>query len=249
MEGWIKLHRQILESEVFASEKALKVWVWLLLKARHSKGFVPIKIGDGQHTVELQKGQILFGRVSAASELRLAQSFIYRCLKKFQRSKMIVQESNSHYTVISIVNFEKFNDEVNSQRTATEPPVDNKWTTSGQPLNTNKNDNNVKNEKKEGEVFFITIGKETFKSKPSEIVVKYPARFETLLLTALKGIDTTALLSEFDKEYSASGFDDIDHFFNALKRTGKQILNPPVKGYGVNTTAAPKVIPQLNRPL
>lgn len=35
MEGWIKIHRKLLESNVFDNEKALKVWLWCLLKATH----------------------------------------------------------------------------------------------------------------------------------------------------------------------------------------------------------------------
>ena len=37
--GWIKLHRQIVDSAVFQDEHLLRLWIWLLSKARHSPGF------------------------------------------------------------------------------------------------------------------------------------------------------------------------------------------------------------------
>ena len=33
--GWIKLHRQLLDSLVFDNPDLLKVWIWCLLKASH----------------------------------------------------------------------------------------------------------------------------------------------------------------------------------------------------------------------
>ena len=46
MEGWIKLHRKLLTSNVFDNEKLLKVWIWCLMKATHknSDPIVGLKI-------------------------------------------------------------------------------------------------------------------------------------------------------------------------------------------------------------
>lgn len=96
-------------------------------------------------------------------------------------------------------------------------------------------------------IYKIKVGETFYEKSPSAIVKDYPARFETMLLTTLKGIDTIKLLSDFDKEYSASSFNDTNHLFNALKKTGQKILSPPIKGYSLNQTP-PKTISEISRP-
>lgn len=36
-EGWIKLHRKLLNSNVFKNEKLLKIWIWCLCKVTHKE--------------------------------------------------------------------------------------------------------------------------------------------------------------------------------------------------------------------
>lgn len=89
------------------------------------------------------------------------------------------------------------------------------------------------------EIFNIKIGLESFQIRPSEILKKYQKRYETMMQTALQGINEKELLNNFDKEYSASEFNDMNHFFNSLKKTGKDILNPKQNGYKQETTSTP----------
>lgn len=159
MEGYFKIYRQLFDSWVFADEKALKIWVWLIGKARHKDGFANITIGKGQSTVQLKRGQLLFGRFSAEEILNLNGSLIYRKLQKFKDDGMILVESNSHYTIITICNYETYQSEttekqteVNNHCATIEQPLNNHCATIEQPLNTNKNDNKDNNEKNEKNV-------------------------------------------------------------------------------------------------
>ena len=99
------------------------------------------------------------------------------------------------------------------QRTLTD--VESRSTVSTVTVNVNDTVNDI---------FNIKIGQQLFKIKPSEIVKLNQQRYETLLMTALPGINQTQLLESFDKEYSATDFNDINHFFNALKKTGKGMM-------------------------
>jgi hypothetical protein len=146
-EGWIKLHRQLLESEVFASEKALKIWVWILLKANFKNRFVPLRIGAGQSVVEIGRGQLLFGRFSAEDELGINGSTIYKWIKKMEQSKMITIKSNSHYTIITVCKYDDYNQEEDTEVTTIEQPSNNTVTTEEQHGNTPKKEKNVKKEK------------------------------------------------------------------------------------------------------
>ncbi len=55
-ETWIKLYRKILKSPIWENEKALKVWIWCLVKATHTERIQLV----GQQRVLLEKGQFVF---------------------------------------------------------------------------------------------------------------------------------------------------------------------------------------------
>ena len=146
-QGWIKLHRQLLDSQVFASQTALKIWIWCLLKASRKERFIPLKIGKGYVTIKILPGQFIFGRHAAEEELNVDGSTIYRWIKKFESDEfsMISVEANNQYSVISICNwlsyqFEKTEDEqpMSNQRSRHEPDMNTDKT-----VNTVENDNNI----------------------------------------------------------------------------------------------------------
>ena len=153
--GWIKLHRQLIDSEIFASQIGLKIWIWCLIKAFHKKAFIPIKIGKGESIITVERGSFIFGRYTAEKELNINGSTVYKWIKKLQEMEMIDIESNSHYSIITISNYDNYqrNDEqevtaieqpLNSQVTTIEQPLNSQVTTIEQPRNTY---NNIKNDK------------------------------------------------------------------------------------------------------
>lgn len=162
MEGWIRIHRQLLDSEIFASEKGLKIWVWLLLKATYKTSYVNVKIGYGEKTVTLQRGQLLFGRFTAEESIQINGSTIYKILKKMELMDMIKVESNSHYTIITICNFDKYNPLTDDEVAANEQPHDSHVTAEEQPRNTNNNSNKDNKDNNANNLF---IRKENFKNE------------------------------------------------------------------------------------
>ena len=137
--GWIKLHRKIIDSAVFENPKILKLWIWCLCKASH-KGYESMV---GNQIVVLQEGQFIFGRKKASSELNIKESMVYKYIKLLEKLEMINIKSNNKFSIITIEKwaFYQFdNDEEEQQR-------NNKGTTKEQQRNTNKNVKNVKNVK------------------------------------------------------------------------------------------------------
>ncbi len=143
--GWIKLYRELLVSEIFASEKGLKIWVWILLKANHKSRFFTVKIGRGEKTIKIERGQFLFGRFKAEDELSIDGSTVYKWIKKMEAMGMIGLDSNNHYTILTVCNFNAYNNISNEEVTAIKQPLNSNQTAIKQPCNTNKNVNNVKN--------------------------------------------------------------------------------------------------------
>jgi hypothetical protein len=105
MDGWIKLDRSVLESRYFSNPLDLKVWVWLMCKASTVDRYTTLRIGKGMQTVEVKRGQLIFGRNKAAGELNIDPSTLYRILQKFHSEQAIIIESNNQYSIITVVEF------------------------------------------------------------------------------------------------------------------------------------------------
>ncbi len=139
--NFVLLHRKIIDSAVFANPNHLKIWLWILLKTTRKPKSFPVKIGGGIHTVQLKRGQFLFGRNKAEEELCLSGSLIYRSIQKFAEWGMIKIEANSHYSVITVCKFNSYQKVNKDERTANELPLNHQRTTDELPMNTIEQDN------------------------------------------------------------------------------------------------------------
>ena len=149
MNGWIKLHRKLIESPVFDNPDMLKVWLWCLLKASHKEHTHLV----GLQTVNLQEGQFVFGRKKASVELNLSENKIYRLMKTLETLGNIDMNPNNKFTLVTVGNWRKY--QVDQQEN--EQQIDNKQTTNRQQIDTNKNVKNVKNEKNNKYDDFVSL--------------------------------------------------------------------------------------------
>lgn len=141
-DGFILLSRTLLDSDVFASQKLLKIWIWCLCKANFKDRSVPLKVGKGETIVKVKRGSFIFGRFRAEEELFIDGSTIYKSMKKLQEMNMVKIESNNQYSIVTICKYDEYQQSDNYQVTSKEQPSNNEVTAKGQPSNTTKNDNN-----------------------------------------------------------------------------------------------------------
>ena len=164
MEGWIKLHRRILENPIVCKDSDyLSVWIYLLLKATHNGRYELFK-GE---KILLNPGQLITGRKVIASKFGISESKVFRILKSFKSEQQIEQQTSSKNSLITILNWGLYQEsehqneqQLNSKRTTTEQQMNNKRTASEQQLNTINNDKNEKNERNSNgdlEEFFESI--------------------------------------------------------------------------------------------
>lgn len=141
MEGWIKIHRKILENPIICKDSDyLAVWIYLLLNATHKE--IPA-LFKGKKII-LQKGQLITGRKSMASQLKISESKIFRIINDYKSEQQIEQQTSNKNSLITILNWDKYQ-QIEQQN---EQQMNNKRTTNEQQMNTNKNvknDKNVKN--------------------------------------------------------------------------------------------------------
>ena len=138
--GWIKLHRKIIDSAVFENPKILKLWIWCLCKASH-KGYESMV---GNQIVALQEGQFIFGRKKASSELKIKESMVYKYIKLLEKLEMINIKSNNKFSIITIEKWAFYQFDNDEEQQQKEQQRNNKGTTKEQQRNTNKNVKNVK---------------------------------------------------------------------------------------------------------
>lgn len=128
-EGWIKVHRKMLQNPVVMKDADhLAVWVYLLLNATHDKW----KTIFGGKKITLKPGQLIVGRKKIASELHISPSKVYRVLNAFKSEHQIEQRTTPHGTLITICSWLEYQqgEQPNGQQ------MNNKWTTSEQQVNT-----------------------------------------------------------------------------------------------------------------
>ena len=123
MNGYIKVFRSLLDNTVFDNANLLKVWMWCLLSA----SYVPHEEMVGSQKVDLQAGQFVFGRRSAASFLKLNESLFYRLIKRLESENKIELKSNNKFTLVSVINWEFYQgvdtedeQQMNNKRTTNE---------------------------------------------------------------------------------------------------------------------------------
>ncbi|MBN3348312.1 Replication protein O [Clostridium botulinum] len=145
MQGWIKLHRALLTNELWVKEPFTKgqAWVDMLLRINHkdNKGLV------GNQSIEILKGQTLWSMKDMASRWRWSRKKVGNFLKMLKKEHQIDYKSTTKYTIITVINWELYQNEI-QEGTSNIDEKNIKGTSKEHQKNTNKNDKNVKNEKK-----------------------------------------------------------------------------------------------------
>lgn len=130
--GWVKLHRNIVYNKIFDNEKALKIWIWILLKANHA----PHDVLIGRDRIHLQSGQFVFGSNTATEELRMSKSTIHFWLDFLRVERCIERKTTNRYSVITVLNYNDYQQADQS--------LERQKNAKRTPKETNNNDKNEK---------------------------------------------------------------------------------------------------------
>ena len=136
-EGWIKLHRSFLDWEWWSDINTSRLFLYCIIKANHEdKRWRGLVVKRGSFVTSYEKLAIGTG---------LSKKAVRTALKHLIWTHEVAQCSNSKYTIISVSNYDKYQEVGTPMGT----PRANKGHTEGTPRATNKNDKNDKNEKNE----------------------------------------------------------------------------------------------------
>ncbi len=124
MEGWIKIHRKMLDNPIICKDSDyLAVWIYLLLNATHKE--IPALFK--KEKIVLQPGQLLTGRKAISKQLKISESKIYRIINDFKSEQQLEQQTSNKNSLITILNWNKYQEseqqneqQMNNKRTTSE---------------------------------------------------------------------------------------------------------------------------------
>jgi len=135
--GWVKLHRKIIENPIFLNSELLQLFLYCILKAGHKEKEI---IFNGKMK-KLEIGSFITGGESLSKELKQNQSSTWSRLKLLKNLGYISLKSTNKFTVVSVLKYDLYQD----KELEKDKPDTNKIQTKYKPDTTNKNEKNIKN--------------------------------------------------------------------------------------------------------
>jgi len=133
MNGWIKLHRKILNWEWADDPHTLALWIHILASANHT--------ARKWRGISIQPGQLITGRKALAEKTGLSERQVRTCLKRLEDSGNLTSQPTNRFTRITVVNWELYQSddrEATSRSTSKRPASDQPPTTNGEGKNGKK---------------------------------------------------------------------------------------------------------------
>lgn len=106
MNGWIPLHRQIMENEFYFAERFTKMqaWIDLLLLANHK----PVTIFIRGNEINLKEGQLAYSQLSLAKRWKWNRKTVDKFLSMLQNREMLDNRKERLTTIISIKKWDDY---------------------------------------------------------------------------------------------------------------------------------------------
>ena len=141
MQGWIQLHRQLLDHPLWTCETFTRgqAWVDLLLLANHKDSFFYKR----NIKISVKRGQLARSEVELADRWSWSRSKVRKFLKDLESEQQIVQQKSNVTQVVTIIKYEDYQRKEQQdvqQQDSSETPT-------GHQQDTYNKDNNYNNEK------------------------------------------------------------------------------------------------------
>lgn len=134
-QGWVSLHRKLLDNPIFKNHKLLQTFLYCLLRATHDD--IEQLVGDD--IVSIKTGQLVTGRKAISRATGLTEQNVRTALSKLEKLQILTINPTSKYSIITVLAWD-VHQQTNQQVTNSQP-------TSNQQVTTNNNINNINNNK------------------------------------------------------------------------------------------------------
>ena len=107
MEGWIKIYRQIRNHWIWKDKEPFdkrSAWIDLLLSVNHKSKKIPFE----NDFIEIERGQTLTSIKQLAERWSWSRHKVSDYLNQLEQDTMIVQIRDTRKTLVSVVNYSKY---------------------------------------------------------------------------------------------------------------------------------------------
>ncbi len=140
--GWIKLHRKILDWEWFTSPSTLQLFIYLLLRAN--------KEDKKWRGILIKRGQLVTSAATISEETKLSTQQVRTSLNRLKSTNEITSKTTNRFTLITVCKYESYQlyeeAEQQTKQQALQQTNNKQITNKQQQL---KNNKNIRNNKKE----------------------------------------------------------------------------------------------------
>lgn len=140
--GWIKLHRKILDWEWFTSPSTLQLFIYLLLRAN--------KEDKKWRGILIKRGQLVTSVATISEETKLSTQQVRTSLNRLKSTNEITSKTTNRFTLVTVCKYESYQlyEEVEQQtkQQALQQTNNKQITNKQQQL---KNNKNIRNNNKE----------------------------------------------------------------------------------------------------
>lgn len=126
---YVKLYRSTLDSDIFGHAGLFQVAAYCLLRATYKPRVVPVATGRGEQLVELQPGELIWGRISAGTKMNQAPKTAERNLLRLENLGFLTRQPTHHYTIVTITNWGSYQNADAEPVHQCDPPMTHQWPT------------------------------------------------------------------------------------------------------------------------
>ena len=145
MQGWIKMHRKIMEWEWYTDPNTARLFLHLILSANHKAG--------SYKGIDIDRGQLITGRNKLSERTGISVRSIRTCLSRLEDTGEISIKPTNKYSLITICNYETYQGDI----PLSDQHLTNKRPSSDQQATTNKNVKNENNKKIKDIIDFLNL--------------------------------------------------------------------------------------------
>lgn len=164
-DGWVKIHRSLLNWEWWDDQNTARLWLTVLLSANHK--------AEHWHGMTIEAGQFVTSYDKLAARSGLTVKKVRTALEHLKKTGEITVKTANKFSLITVVKWGDFQvqtDEEGKQKA-------NKWQTKGKQMATNKK---LKNEKKEKNIYTISPPKYIIQQMNGTLPEETPATEEDI---------------------------------------------------------------------
>ena len=143
MEGWIAIYRKLATNDLWLKQKFTKgqAWVDLIILANHKNGIIEKR---GQE-IKIERGQVGWSELALSIRWKWSRNKTTRFLNWLENEKQIIQHRTRVTTLITVVNYDKYQYPVKYMKQQKIQQKDNRTLKTIQQKDTNNNDNKRNN--------------------------------------------------------------------------------------------------------